>query len=300
MVICGLHRSGTTFIGKILQQSGVRVVHEPLNEQFGMKDVPIAYPYVEHNDLVPLLYDAVHMNRAWNKSVKYLHERGMRRYLFSITGGRRGLSWGYMRAQKVFGLPLGKICLKDPFMSLATPCLTKELGLPVVCMVRHPAAIHYSTNKQHWFFEIDNLMRQTDLVEKYGDDIPQAHWALAKNHAAGSIALLWKFMIRVNMSIVDEQNMLMVKHEDLCVNPLEVTQVICDHLGVNFTAAVVRYVVDHSQGKSSESTSGQVNNFKRDSKSLVNVWKGKLPASDESLIFDLVGEDLYAFYPESH
>lgn len=298
-VVSGLHRSGTTFVGEILKQAGTCVVHEPLNERFGMSGVPTAYPYAEKSSdaYVPLLDDAVHFARPWNKDVTHIRAKGWKRRLYSLTGGRSGLRWARLRFLHSIGLPTSKVCLKDPFMTLAMPYLVQVLGLKVVCLVRHPAAIHYSTEKQGWRFDIDNLRRQHELIERYGRDIPEAHWNLALEHASASIAMLWKMMMRINSTqFPGDERLRMVTHETLCVKPVETARQICSHFDVPFTPALEQFVIEHSGGDRVEAKDGKTHDFRRNSQAIPDAWRGRLNANDEAIMREIVGEEVARCY----
>lgn len=298
-VVCGLHRSGTTFVGEILRQAGVTVIHEPLNEQFGMAGVPIAYPFVEKagDVFARLLDDAVTLERPWNKDASFLKVGGIRHHLYALTGGRSGLLWGWLRLSRVLGLSPGRVCLKDPFMTLATPYLVSEHGLKVVCMVRHPAAIHYSTEKQNWRFDVDNLLRQPELVSRYGADILDSHWDMARKHAAASIAILWKFMVRINTALAREhKRLLIISHEELCLVPQETARCICNHFGFVFPPKLERFVTWHSEGGSAEARDGKTHDFLRNTRALVDEWRNRIAKNDEAMMREISGEDVSNFY----
>lgn len=298
-IVCGLHRSGTTYVGKLLQQAGVKVVHEPLNERFGMRGVPIAYPYVDDvdNEYASLLDDAVIFRRTWNKDVTYIKAQGLRKRMYQVLGGRSGVRWGMLRLRSLLHLMPAKVCLKDPFMSLATPYLVKHHKLKVLCMVRHPAAIHCSTAKQAWRFDIANLHKQKKLVQDFASDIPERHWQLAEEHAAASIAILWKLMLRVNQYVEKNSSLLkLITHEDLCVSPLPVVNQICSHLSIPLSAGVEAFVLENSQGNRVEAKDGKTHDFKRNSKLLADAWRNKIYSDDECILQDIVGDDVANYY----
>lgn len=298
-IVCGLHRSGTTIVGELLRYADFCVIHEPLNEQFGMVDVPIAYPYVENggDQFSYLLDDAVTLKRPWNKTTTHLQAKGLPRQIYTLTGGRRGLRWNWLQLRQSLGMPPQHLCLKDPFMSLATPYLVRKHGLRVICMVRHPAAVHYSTKRLHWRFDVENLLRQPELIERYGADIPKAHWDMAREHDAASIAILWKLMLRINTLIAKEdERLLIVKHEAFCMEPMETASRICRHLQISFTAKAEQFVADHSGGDRAEAQDGKEHDFKRNSKAIPSAWKGKLLKKDEKMIIDIAEEEILQVY----
>ena len=65
VIVCGLHRSGTTYVGEMLKQTAGCVLRESLNERYGMKDVSISYSYAERFEdcYVSLIEEAVYMAR---------------------------------------------------------------------------------------------------------------------------------------------------------------------------------------------------------------------------------------------
>lgn len=299
LVVCGLHRSGTTYLGELLKEAGVTVVHEPLNEKFGMADVSIAYPYAEYSSdrYSELVDDAVNFARPWNKDATQTKKRIWGRWIYRLTGGHSGLRWGGIRLRHLVNLPVGKICLKDPFMSLATPYLVGTHGVSAVCMVRHPAAIHYSTARQNWWFDIENLSSQSELIARYGSDIPEEHWELARKHAAASVALLWKFMVRINMKLAKSTpKLLVMTHEQLCLEPQDATKRIFAHFGLPFTHRLEVYVKEHSSGSRAEGQSGKVHDFTRNSRELPIIWKQKIDPADEKMIEAIAGEEIQLVY----
>ena len=299
IVICGLHRSGTTYVGEILKKAGVMVVHEPLNQHWGVKDIPMAYPYAEYLDdnQAPLIKDVVAMNRPWNNDISRHRGKCWEKIAFGITGGRSGLLWSALRMRKSLGLPCKRICFKDPFMSLATPWLAEHALCRIVCMVRHPAAVFYSTEKQDWYFDVKNLRQQTMLVERYGQDITADNWTMAEKHGAASIALLWKLMWNINSQLAArEERLKIITHESLCVRPIEEVQIICDHFDVHFSSEVETFVLTHSEGDKTEAKRGITHDFKRYSRGIPDSWRGKIKEDDESIIKEIVGKEVIALY----
>lgn len=286
-------------MGEILKAAGVRVVHEPLNRRFGMQGVSIAYPYAEFQgeSHVRLVDDAVTMSRPWNRSSRDIQARGLRKIAFKLTGGRSGLRWSALRMRKWLGMPHASVCMKDPFMSLATPWLVGHHGLKAICLVRHPAGIHYSTGKQSWRFSVNNLRQQSELIERYGSDITDTQWDMAEEYAAASIAVLWKLMWRVNHAFARRDDRLkLVTHESLCLQPLQTVQSICEHFDIAFTPALDGFVREHSMGGRVEAEDGRTHDFKRDSRAIPDVWRGKISKDDEAMIQAIAGRDVESIY----
>ena len=206
------------------------------------------------------------------------------------------MRWGWLRLRKKIGNPHVNICLKDPFMTLATPFLLHQYHLNIICMVRHPAAIHYSSLKQGWRFDVNNLLKQPDLLALYGHDIPSVHWDLARKHPAASIALLWKIMIRINSGLTENKQLLMISHEALCIEPIDIGRRICMHAGISFSHNLNNFLLNHCYGERAESKVGYVHDFRRNSKSLVTLWRSHINLKDELMMREMIGDKVEEFY----
>jgi hypothetical protein len=158
-------------------------------------------------------------------------------------------------------------------------------------------AIHYSTQKQKWRFDVENLLQQHRLISRYGSNVPNEFWDIARKNAAASIALLWKLMIRINTTLAKENShILMVTHESLCMQPMEMATIICNHFQLPFTAQLKSFVSDHSCGNRVEAEDGKTHDFKRDSKAIPNAWRGKVTLEEEMMIQEIAGDEIMAVY----
>lgn len=307
-VVCGLHRSGTTFVGEILRHAGANIIHEPMNPEFGMINVPISYPYVEKtSDAQSGLIDhACNMARVWNTDCTNLipiwKARGLkliwlRRLVYSATGGKNGLRWRWLRLRRLVGMRPKDIFFKDPYLTFSTPYLASTYDSKIVCIVRHPAAVFHSSENQQWHFNIENLLSQPDLVAKYGYGISKDHWDLARTSNAASIAILWKLMVRINLSAAAEENrILLITHELLCIQPQTFAKNICRHFDIPFTVRLEQYVTSQTGGKRVEADGGKLHDFTRNSGKLTDIWKRKVSPENQKIINEIAGEELQRIY----
>ena len=111
-----------------------------------------------------------------------------------------------------------------------------------------------------------------------------------------SIALLWKLQSIYLKSLICVDNILIIRHEDLCKEPFLVFNNICNNLGVEFTTRMRRRVKQTTECISAEAHDGKQHDFMRNSSSLKNIWRDKLSQSDQERILDVVGEDMKPFY----
>ena len=301
LLVCGLHRSGTSYLLAALRRARrLPVADEPLNERRGVRGVPVAYPYVPvaGGAYARLIDEVADRARPWGRGNRLRSpESALRAALYRLSGGRSGLSWRAQRAASALGRPPRLAFWKDPFATLATPYLVRRHPLRAVCLVRHPAAVYLSTVRQGWVFEADNLSRQGELLRDYGYGILPADWDLARRNPAAAVALLWKFMARINSDVAAGPDpLLLLRHEDLCVSPEAALESAATHLGLSLTDAARGFVRSKSEGARATGVAGRPHDFDRDSRALVNAWRGSISAADERVIRDMVGEDLLRIY----
>ncbi len=297
LIICGLHRSGTTLIGELLRRSGVTVVHEPLNERFGVRDVPLAYPYVhaKGGEYAAFIHQVANLQLPWNTNPRHLHLPLWKKTCYRITGGRSGLRWRWLRLLALPGIHPALLCFKDPFLSLATPYLLQHIPCRILCLVRHPAAIHLSTQRRQWFFDSSNLYRQAELMRDYGQYMTDSEQQLATHHHAASIALLWKVMIHINLPLTTQQDRFMLcTHEEFCSHPLQVTEKIFQHFRLPLTTSVKTFVEQTTKG--THTTGKHLHDFHRNSKALPDQWQTELDNTTKAIIHDIARKEITRIY----
>jgi Sulfotransferase family len=298
-VVCGAARSGTTFVREIVRHaSRCPVVEEPLNVKWGVVGVPVAYPYVADSsgEYASLIDDVVAFARPWTRNVNHRNRKLRKRAVYRLTGGQWGARWGLLRLAKRFGLSPKCLLWKDPFVTLATPYLLSHYGARVVCMLRHPGGVNVSMRNQGWGFDIRYLRRQPELMRAVGYDILSEHWERAESSTAASIAILWKLMLRVALeTAANDKRFLLIKHEDLCVEPMKVAAAIVAHFGLELSPAARRFIAGHSQGNRTDAEHAR--DLRRDSRALMDAWRGRITAEDEAIMQEVIGQDFFRVYP---
>ncbi|MDQ6956702.1 MAG: sulfotransferase domain-containing protein [Mariprofundaceae bacterium] len=301
ILICGLHRSGTTYMGEILAQSNrdISVIHELFNFGNGLKQVDCWYPYLtsgmKASPYIQTIEDALlakgalkkpSLNKVW---YKYLFHR--------ISGGRMQFPWRYLKLRHQLHLSPQHVIWKDPFCTLMLDYITRYKGCPTICMVKHPCALYSSIAKQNWHFDIQHLGRQTSLINDFGSGITRSVWQEAQTSNHLSIAILWKIMSRIVIHIQSlSDSLLLVRHEDLCYQPLQVIEAVSAHVNIPINDKMRQFLLQSTQGNRIEVEAGVTRSFHRDSRSLPQAWENQLSAEQVSEILDVVGEDIHAFY----
>lgn len=300
-IVCGLHRSGTTYVGSVLSYADdTMVIHELFNYDNGLRGVDGWYPYVTRemenkSDIVNLIQNAISLKGRLNRPPKKYPFWKL--WIYRVFGGKLQLPWLILKVRGLFGIPPKQVIWKDPFCTFMLDYLVLGMSMKAVCVVRHPCALYYSINKQKWDFDIDYIYRQKDLIRDYASDIPEGIWEKAKTENVYSIAILWKIMSRMVSKLSGQSNhLLVVRHEDLCNNTFDEFKKIFQHLDITFSSKVQAYVNQSSNAAEVETALGDTKKMYRNSKALAQVWQGKISAEDEAVLRQVIAEDLKVFY----
>ncbi|UCE40111.1 MAG: sulfotransferase [Candidatus Aminicenantes bacterium] len=305
VVICGLARSGTTYVGRALSKArGIHLIHEPLNRDFGVKGVPRWYPYASGDDrekdadTKKLIRDIIGLRAEWTHSSPPEYPM-LTRLSKRVYGGRSGLVWSALRLKKNLGFPLHTLCLKDPFATFALGHMMEAHNIKAICLTKHPCALYLSQTRRGQGELIEDLFAQQGLRDRYAVDISDSTWESAMRHRAKGVALLWKIMARTITYLAENHiDLSIVRHEDLCVDPIKMIRGICDHFGIAFGFSIEKYLVRTSQGDQVYAKSGKLHSFKRNSLALKDAWRGIIDPGEETKIREVVGDDFYSIYEQ--
>lgn len=165
ILVTGAHRSGTTWVGKMLAASHqVAYISEPLNvfHRPGVFSAPVShwYTYI-----------------SWENEHLYLPAfRKMLAYQYGVLTEIRSLRSGkdFLRMLRDLSTFLvgrfgrRRALIKDPFAVFSTAWFVQRLQAQVVITVRHPAAFASSLKRLKWKFNIKkNVLTQPLLVRDY-------------------------------------------------------------------------------------------------------------------------------------
>jgi len=306
IVVAGLPRSGTTYVGKILEQHpDIRMVLEPLNAEFGLRAVEGRFPYVSESDFsasgdaAALLDQMVDLRGGWRRLRQNRGgDRSLVRKVAKVAiGSKTSLDWRLDRLAESAGKPRAKVqCLKDPFATFALPYLGAAHGIRSICMVRHPGAYYNSFATQPWDFGTKRLLNGGGLRRDFGEGIDDELWNAANEDKRAYCAVMWKLMSRSLAETPSE--VLTVRHEDLSRDVVTNTERICEHMGLEIVPSMRDYIEVTSGGTSVASEYLQVRSFVRDSKALVDHWRESIDPADAQRLREIVGDDLSRFYED--
>lgn len=309
ILVTGAHRTGTTWVGKMLVAGPqVAYISEPLNvlHRPGVMRarVPHWYHYIAEPWDVPYL-QALQETLAFRYhlgtellSLHSLHDAGrMGRDLLIFLRGR-------LRRQR----PL----LKDPFAVFSIPWFVQRLGCRVVVTVRHPAGFASSLKRLDWPFDFRDLLAQPALMELLAEAglatyrpemerLAQLKATGQPDDILGQASLLWRLVYQV----VDRYrqmcpDLLVVRHEDLSLDPVPGFRTLYQQMGLDFTSKVKQTILESSSSENPKELSNRkVHAVRLDSRANLYNWKKRLTAEEIQRIRDLTEDIAAIYYPDA-
>lgn len=299
VLVSGMHRSGTTWVGNMLAASKqVAYISEPLNvwHRPGVlrAATPHWYTYICNDNQIeylPAFQELLQFNYHTSselKSIKSLKDFGrMCRDWYVFWNGRRHIQ-----------IPL----IKDPFAVFSLEWFGKTIGSRIIIIVRHPAAVASSLKKLGWDFDFRDMLDQPllmrDLLNRFRNDIEQE--IVAPGDLISQSCLLWRMVY----TSVHEMSMrfpefIVVRHEDISLEPLAAFEQIYQKLNLEFTAEIQNEVLSASSGRNPEATSMKtVHSVHIDSRANIKSWGKQLSQREIDRIQELTADVAPIYYSQ--
>jgi hypothetical protein len=252
ILVTGLPRTGTSWVGKMLEASGkVVYVNEPLNPSHPPGRSPgVLNAEVSHR----FEYICADNDERWGRAftdtlrLRYRLVAELRRnhgpYDLARTA-KYVTSFAVGRAQRRRAL------IDDPFAVLSAAWFADRLGCHVVACVRHPLGFVGSWQRLGWVADFNELLDQPllmrDLLGSYADEMR----ALADSpDRVARASLLWRMTYDVLGKLAGGlPRMRLMRYEDLATDPVTGFRALYDFCGLTWTDRVRRRVVAASTGQ---------------------------------------------------
>lgn len=290
ILVTGSHRSGTTWVGRMLCASGeAAYVHEPFN--------PNRSPgwFLE-----PLPYWFMHITRAneqdYVEAVRRMVElrypttaalaRARSPRIVAMNAQQSATAWRDRRRGK-------RLLLKDPLALLSAEWLAERFGMHVIVLVRHPASFVSSIKRLKWGFDYErNWLAQPllmkNLMTGYEEKLSGYRGEV---DLVGEGIVIWRALYDVISQYRDRHpGWSIVRYEDLAAEPLTVFRTLYDSAGLSWNRSVESEITEFSRGgrAEDESAAGR-HQIKRDSRAAARAWKTRL--SEDEIERIRVGTD---------
>jgi hypothetical protein len=302
ILVTGSHRSGTTWVGKIISEAKkVRYAHEPFNIGIKRKHSPFTYWFENITDdnstelkiKVKDYIDSFSKVFELNNCKKFTQIRTLK-------------SLSHYFKDVVSCLYSERTVIKDPIAIMSAEWLYNNLDVDVVVLIRHPAAFVSSLKVKDWQFDFNNYLSQDSLINNYLKDYEEliVEYSKNKKDIIDQGILLWNtihVVIEYYKSKYGEE-WYFVKHEDLSLHPHEEFKKIFSKIDLNFSCDVEDYINETTLAKVDldvVNNSTEVSNIKRNSVENIKSWKKRL-SDDEIQRIKIGTEEVWKkFYVEN-
>lgn len=291
ILITGSHRSGTTWVGKMISLSWYTFyIEEPFNR---------CYDHISH-DLLPQQFYYIPSQvkalplKATMDEILALH-KPFNSLEFRYKLNRKIRLFKYTR--KIWGLP--RPLLKDPIAVFSSAWLAKTYDMSVICLIRHPAAFVTSLIKAKWSAEFDSLLAQPNLIEDYLH--PFKHeMENPPDSFVERAALLWTVIYYVLSIYIDQYDKwLVMRLEDIACNPLMEFPNLFKFLGIPYSKRIENIIKSYSDANNPiEASQGKTWEIKRNSIASQSVWKKHLKSEEVKAIRQITEPVSSRFYQD--
>ena len=294
ILVSGLHRSGTTWLGRMLALSSeLAYISEPLNvhHRQGMLDANVEHWYT----YISSANEAAYLP-AFKKTLQLRY--GIWKELLSLRSPRDLLrmlrdTFAFIRGR----VTRQRVLLKDPFALFSAPWFTEVLGCEVVIVLRHPAAFVSSLKRLDWSFDFADLLAQPALMHDYLEPF-QANMEKAPTDLIDQASLLW----RINAHVVKQfkanyPQFHILQHEQLSREPIESFRKLYSALGLPFTSRVEKGILRATGPRNPKKGSlTSIYSTRLDSAANLENWKDRLTKEEIQRIRQMTKDEAAPFY----
>jgi hypothetical protein len=298
ILITGAHRSGTTWVGKMLALApGVGYVHEPFSPRTPNGLSPAGFrryytvvttenadrfrPGLEES--LALRYDLgaqLRSARSWRDVARI--PRDYRRLRDWRRNGRRPL-------------------MKDPIALLSAEWLGDAFDMDVVVLIRHPAAFAASLKRLGWnhsfatFFDENGSL--PEVVRPYEAEIrEQAH---TPGDSLAQAAVLWRLLYGAVDGYRERRpGWTFLRHEDASLEPVATFELLYERLGLELTPAA-RAEIEQSSAADNPSELPTPHAVALDSAASLGRWRDQLTADEVATLRERTRDVWPRFYADS-
>lgn len=297
ILVTGAHRSGTTWVGKMLAADRqVGYISEPLNvlHRQGVMNIVVDqwYTYIcsdNEVEYLPALQETLGYRYHVGAEIRSL--RSMKDVL------RMGRDWSAFLEGRLFNRrPL----LKDPFAVFSAIWFARRLGCAVVVVIRHPGAFVSSLARLEWNFNFKDLLNQPlllrDWLEPYRAEMERLSSEPQDLIDQGS--MLWRMIYHSVLLMVQKApEILIVRHEDLSVDPVVGFRQLFSSLHLEYTQRVEQTILDSSKEQNPKELSKQsVHSVRLNSRANLGNWRRRLSEQEIQRIHQITAGVADQFY----
>lgn len=287
ILVTGTHRSGTTWVGRILSaNSEVGYIDEPFHLDKKASITARKFPYwfnfiCDQNE--ELFRDQINaiLNFEYPLFLNLTREKKIKHK------GRALLEKTKHTFNKItHKRPL----LKDPIAFFSSEWLYQNFNTQNIVMIRHPAAFCSSLKIKNWAFDFNNFLNQPLLLDRHLQPFISKIEDFAKHPEETTIIdqaiLIWNCVHHTIHKFKNKySDWIFVRHEDLSRNPQLQFRDLYEKLDINFTNHAQNTIARYS-GSQNPNEQVQGNEFVRDSRKNIYNWKSRLTEKEIEKIWE--------------
>jgi Sulfotransferase family len=292
ILVTGAHRSGTTWVGKMLALApGVGYVHEPFNPRFSAGAFDRYFTVVTQENearYAPELECAL--------TFRYELVARLRRRSRPKDVARALRDFGRVeRLRRRHPRPL----MKDPIALLSAEWLAQRFGMDVVVLIRHPAAFASSLKRLGWRHSFATFLdngRVPEVIRPYEEEIrAQAH---EPGDDLAQAALLWRLLYNAVASYRERHvDWVFLRHEDVSLEPVGSFKRLYEQLGLELTDAA-REEIGRASSSGNPSAPPTPHTVELDSAASLGRWRDELTSEEIEVLRDRTSDVWPRFYSD--
>ena len=301
VLVTGAHRSGTTWIGRILAMDPrLAYLDEPFNPDYRPRATgrPLPHPYLFVHDGNEATYA-----RAVDGAMALRYPVGPQIREMWRPGAAVALAQRVTSARSARRKALVPL-MKDPLAFFSTAWLARRYDMRVVVCVRHPAGFASSVLRLGWHFDFTHWVDQPALMahhlQPWADEIRDA--ARRPPPLLDQAVLLWRAIYGVASRMREEHpDWLFVRQIDVTGSPVDAFAELYRRLDLHFTPAIRARVQDLTGAhNATEVAPGVVHEISRHSAQAGASWRSRLDADQIDRIRRGTEREAGAFYADCH
>lgn len=280
ILVTGSHRSGTTWVGRVLESSPTPAgyIWEPFNPRHRLGTFPIRFPHYFHY-LCAVNGEPLRRPLAEMLAFRYRPATELRTLRSARDAGRMARDWGlFERNRRRGAAPL----MKDPIALFSSEWLADTFAMRVLVMIRHPASFAASICRRGWRHRFADFLDQPLLMRDFLTPY-EAEIRAASEHEPELLdeaILLWNILHGTVATLQERRpDWLFLLHEDVARDPLTHFRELYGQLGLEWSEAVEEKVRQTSSA-SNPSHSDRAGSIHRNSAAHVSAWRAQLTAAE--------------------
>lgn len=298
IIVTGSHRSGTTWVGQIINLSNqVGYIFEPFRPNHHPAVLNCTFNYwftfidrhnekLYYNQFKKLIDFKFHFIRGLfaSRSIKRLKQ------FFDLYSDFKKFRNNNLRC-----------LIKDPIAFFSVNWLVNKFNFQPIILIRHPAAFVSSILRFGFNHPFSHFLQQTELMETYlfpfRDEIIE--YSREKKNLIDQGILLWKiFHHTIKIYKEEHPEYLYIRHEDLSVDPINNFKRIYEHLDLSFNDVIKNQIEFYSSEKNPMDSAIQ-NSIYRNSRKSIKNWKNRLSKYEISIIRGKTDYIAHSFYEDN-